>query len=98
MSEEIDINNNNETENAEAVPRKAVKKKMIIKSKTKENIKDLDLSSYGARRQARIYAVMSLYSYEINDRKETVNEILSFDYDKKIPENIFAFTRTLVDK
>ncbi|OEJ16102.1 transcription antitermination factor NusB [Brachyspira hampsonii] len=98
MSEEKDINNNNnEIENTEALPRKAVKKKMIIKSKNKENIKDLDLSSYGARRQARIYAVMSLYSYEINDRKENIDEILSFDYDKKIPENIFAFTRTLVE-
>ncbi len=97
MSEEMDINNNNEAENTDAAPRKAVKKKMIIKSKSKENIKDLDLSSYGARRQARIYAVMSLYSYEINDRKENINEILSFDYDKKIPENIFAFTRTLVE-
>ncbi|WP_241210712.1 hypothetical protein [Brachyspira hampsonii] len=54
---------------------------MIIKSKNKENIKDLDLSSYGARRQARIYAVMSLYSYEINDRKENIDEILNFDYE-----------------
>ena len=38
MSEEMDINNNNESENIESAPRKAVKKKMIIKSKNKENI------------------------------------------------------------
>ncbi|MCZ9996343.1 transcription antitermination factor NusB [Brachyspira hyodysenteriae] len=98
MSEEKDINNNNETENTDAVTRKAVKKKMIIKTKNKENIKDLDLSSYGASIERSEYMLLCLlYSYEINDRKETINEILSFDYDKKIPENIFEFTRTLVE-
>lgn len=99
MSEEI--NNleisNNESENAEEVPRKAVKKKFIIKSKNKENIKDLDLSLYGSRRQSRIYAVMSLYSYDINDGKITLNELLNFDYDNKIPENIMNFTKNLVE-
>ncbi|WP_295162074.1 transcription antitermination factor NusB [uncultured Brachyspira sp.] len=97
MQEEKYINNINEAENIEAGPRKAVKKKMIIKSKNKEEIKDLDFSSYGARRRSRIYAVMSLYSYEINDRKESINEILNFDYDKKIPENIFAFAKSLTE-
>lgn len=97
MSEEKSIKNTNETENTEALPRKAVKKKVIIKSKNKEDIKDLDLSSYGSRRQSRIYAVMSLYSYEINERKESVDEVLNFDYDKKIPENVFAFAKTLVE-
>ncbi|WP_252832336.1 hypothetical protein [Brachyspira pilosicoli] len=63
MSEEI---NNNEEVNTEA-PKKAIKKKVIVKSK--EKIKDLDLSKYGTRRQARIYAVMALYSYEINEKK-----------------------------
>ena len=94
--ENNDIENNNEEIVSENAPRKVVKKKMIVKSKNKENIKDLDLSSYGARRQSRIYAVMSLYSYEINDRKPSINEILDFDYDNKIPENILSFTRTLV--
>ena len=95
--ENNDIENNNEEIVSENAPRKVVKKKMIVKSKNKENIKDLDLSAYGARRQSRIYAVMSLYSYEINDRKTSINEILDFDYDNKIPENIFSFTRTLVE-
>ena len=102
MSEEKDINNNStENNNEEAVldnaPKKVIKKKMIVKSKNKENIKDLDLSSYGARRQARMYAVMSLYSYEINDRKTNLTEILNFDYDNAISENIFSFTKTLVE-
>ena len=105
MSEEKEIKNIENTENIneetvsdnDNAPRKVVKKKMIVKSKNKENIKDLDLSSYGARRQARIYAVMFLYSYEINERKISINDILDFDYDKKIPENIFAFTRNLVE-
>ena len=95
MPEEKDINNN--AENNESAPKKAIKKKVIVKSKNNDNLKDLDLSSYGARRQARIYAVMSLYSYEINDRKVNINEILNFDYDKKIHENIFVFTKNLVE-
>ena len=94
MPEEKDMNNT--SENNESTPKKAVKKKVLVK--TKNNIKkDVDLSSYGARRQARIYAVMSLYSYEINDRKADINEILNFDYDKKIPENIFVFAKNLVE-
>ncbi|MEI0602600.1 transcription antitermination factor NusB [Brachyspira alvinipulli] len=94
MPEEKDINN---IENNESSPKKAIKKKVLVKTKNNENIKDLDLSSYGARRQARIYAVMSLYSYEINDRKVDINDILNFDYDKKIPENIFVFAKDLVE-
>ena len=94
MPEEKDMNNT--SENNESTPKKAVKKKVLVK--TKNNIKkDVDLSSYGARRQARIYAVMSLYSYEINDRKVDINDILNFDYDKKIPENIFVFAKDLVE-
>ena len=91
MSEEI--NNNNEEVNTEA-PKKAIKKKVIVKYK--EKIKDLDLSKYGTRRQARIYAVMALYSYEINEKKVNINELFNFEYDDKKAANN-SFTKELVE-
>ena len=84
-----------EKDNNETIYTKAIKKKMLVKSKNKESIKDLDLSVYGSRRQARIYAIMSLYSYEINNMD--VDKLLDFDYEKKIPENIYIFTKELVE-
>ena len=81
-NEEIKENNIESLE-----PKKALKKKVLIKSKDK--VKDLDLSNYGYRTQARIYAIMSLYAYEMNKGDMNLEEVLSFDYeDKNINDSI----------
>ena len=77
-------------------PKKALKKKVLIKSKDK--IKYLDLSNYGYRTQARIYAIMSLYAYEMNKGDMNLEEVLSFDYeDKNINDSIKQFAKELIE-
>ena len=89
-SEEIKENNIESLE-----PKKALKKKVLIKSKDK--VKDLDLSNYGYRTQARIYAIMSLYAYEMNKGDMNLEEVLSFDYeDKNINDSIKQFAKELI--
>ena len=90
-SEEIKENNIESLE-----PKKALKKKVLIKSKDK--VKDLDLSNYGYRTQARIYAIMSLYAYEMNKGDMNLEEVLSFDYeDKNINDSIKQFAKELIE-
>ena len=90
-SEEIKENNIESSE-----PKKALKKKVLIKSKDK--VKDLDLSNYGYRTQARIYAIMSLYAYEMNKGDMNLEEVLSFDYeDKNINDSIKQFAKELIE-
>ncbi|MEK6795217.1 MAG: hypothetical protein AABZ39_10595, partial [Spirochaetota bacterium] len=43
---------------------KAVKKRMLIR-KRGEHEEEIDLTKYGARRQARIYAMQSLFQYDM---------------------------------
>lgn len=90
-SEEIKENNIESLE-----PKKALKKKVLIKSKDK--VKDLDLSNYSYRTQARIYAIMSLYAYEMNKGDMNLEEVLSFDYeDKNINDSIKQFAKELIE-
>lgn len=90
-SEEIKENNIESLE-----PKKALKKKVLIKSKDK--VEDLDLSNYGYRTQARIYAIMSLYAYEMNKGDMNLEEVLSFDYeDKNINDSIKQFAKELIE-
>ena len=77
-------------------PKKALKKKVLVKSKDK--VKDLDLSNYGYRTQARIYAVMSLYAYEMNNGEMNIEEVLYFDYDNKnINDSVKKFAKELIE-
>ena len=88
---------NKETANTETIePKKALKKKVLVKSKDK--VKDLDLSNYGFRTQARIYAVMSLYAYEINKGEMNIEDVLYFDYDdKNINDSVKKFAKELIE-
>ena len=90
-------NLNNIEETTETIePKKALKKKVLVKSKDK--VKDLDLSNYGYRTQARIYAIMSLYAYEMNKGDMNLEEVLSFDYeDKNINDSIKQFAKELIE-
>ena len=90
-------NLNNIEETTETIePKKALKKKVLVKSKDK--VKDLDLSNYGYRTQARIYAVMSLYAYEMNNGEMNIEDILYFDYDEKnINDSVKKFAKELIE-
>lgn len=101
-------NNNDlsDLQDSKELKKKALKKKVLVKSKDKA--KDLDLSKYGYRTQGRIYAVMSLYAYEINNRNMDIDEILSFDYDnndnnkengnnKEINDSVKKFAKELIE-
>lgn len=78
---------------------RVVKKKVVIKAKSK--VRDLDLSKYGYRRQARIFVMFALYSKAItnDDNIDIEGIILDFaDFkDGIVPENIKMFSKTLLE-
>ena len=60
---------------------------------------DIDLSSYGFRRQARIYAVMSLYSFDFNDSDVNRDFLVNLEYDEnnKINPTVRNFAKELIE-
>lgn len=75
---------------------KAVKKRMLIR-KRDEHEEEIDLSKYGARRQARIYAMQALFQYDMCDEKPTAEELTRFDFEeKRIRPTIREFAAALV--
>ena len=103
MSEEKNLNTN--TEEVASAPRKVIKKKVIVRAKkpkvenNEDKIFDIDLSSYGLRRQARIYAVMSLYSIDFNDSQINREFLVNLEYDEKnkINPNVRQFAKELIE-
>lgn len=80
-------------------PQKAVKKKVIIKSKqTKKETSDFDFSHYGGRRQGRIYAMMALYRYDINEGDVDIEDLFNFEYeDRKIHESVYNHAKNIIE-
>lgn len=91
VDKDINYMENNET-------KKAVRKKVIVKSKhNKESNEDLNFSIYGHRRQSRIYAMLAIYSYDINGRDIDIETLLKFEYeDKNIPNSVEVFAKDLI--
>lgn len=90
-------------DNLETTPKeikKAVKKKFLIRKSLKKE-KEFDFSKYGVRRQARIYAMFALYSYDVNKDIQAENDknydIKDFDYkEMSMDENAFPFAREIL--
>ena len=78
-------------------PKKAVRKKVLIKSKSKK-LNDLDFSKHGKRRQSRIYAMLALYRYDMNENNVTLKDLLLFNYQtEKISEKVYNYAKELIE-
>ncbi len=100
MSDEKNIN----SEEISNTPKKVIKKKVIVRAKkpksdNDDKMFDIDLSSYGFRRQARIYAVMSLYSFDFNDSDVNRDFLVNLEYDEnnKINPTVRNFAKELIE-
>ncbi|MBI4976945.1 MAG: transcription antitermination factor NusB [Spirochaetes bacterium] len=81
---EGDIDKNGKADEAPktaAVRGIAVKKRIQIRKKEEYKEEEVDLSRYGTRRQARIYAMQALFWYDANEDKPTIVELTSFDFE-----------------
>lgn len=77
--------------------KRAVKKKFLVK-KNLEKEKEFDFSKYGVRRQARIYAMFALYSYDVNKENSKIYDIKDFDFkEMNMNENASAFAHEILE-
>lgn len=75
---------------------KLVKKKVVIKSNHKV-VAELDLSKYGKRRQSRLYAMFSLYSYDVNGDNAVLDYLFSFDYQtENVDQKVFDYAKEII--
>lgn len=85
------------TENKEI--KKALRKKVIVKAKPNKDLKDgLDFSVYGLRRQARIYAMFALYSYDINKGDIDIDKLLELECEnRKLQDSVLLFAKDMIN-
>ncbi len=77
--------------------KKVVKKKVVIKSNKKNTPEELDFSKYGKRRQSRLYAMFSLYSYDVNGDKAPLDYLFSFDYQKEnVDLKVYEYAKEII--
>ncbi len=76
---------------------KSVKKKVIIKSASKSVAEELDFSKYGKRRQSRLYAMFSLYSYDVNGDNVPLDYLFSFDYQEgNVDQKVYDYAKEII--